>query len=95
MTIASGPRAGESVATNPSGYYRFPNVKGDELHLRVEKEHFEPKEVRVHRSRPTILANGDVRITQGDPQQHPGNILMGHRWPDEVRFILEEIAGGA
>ena len=91
VTIASGPRAGESVATNPSGYYRFPNVKGDELHLRVEKEHFEPKEVRVHRSRPTILANGDVPNYTRDPQQHPGNILMGHRWPDEVRFILEEI----
>ena len=91
VMIASGPRAGESVATNPSGYYRFPNVKGDELHLRVEKEHFEPKEVRVHRSRPTILANGDVLNYKGDPQQHPGNILMGHRWPDEVRFILEEI----
>ena len=91
VTIASGPRAGESVATNPSGYYRFPNVKEDELHLRVEKEHFEPKEVTVHRSRPTILANGDVPNYTRDPQQHPGNILMGHRWPDEVRFILKEM----
>ena len=81
VTIASGPRAGESVATNPSGYYRFPNVKGDELHLRVEKEHFEPKEVRVHRSRPTILANGDVPNYTRDPQQHPGNILMGTAGP--------------
>ena len=91
VTIASGPRAGESVATNPSGYYRFPNVKVDELHLRLEKDHFEPKEVRVHRSRPTVLANGDVPNYTRDPQQHPGNILIGHRWPDEVRFILEEI----
>ena len=90
VTIASGPRSGESVATNPGGYYRFPNVKADELHLRVEKEHFEPKEVMVHRSRPTILANGDVPNYTRDPQQHPGNILIGHRWPDEVRFILEE-----
>ena len=90
VTISSGPRAGESVATNPSGYYRFPNVKGDELHLRVEKEHFEPKEVMVHRSRPTILANGNAPNYTGDPQQHPGNILIGQRWPDEVRFILEE-----
>ena len=91
VTIASGPRVGESVTTNPSGYYRFPNVSEDELHLRVEKEHFEPKEVRVHRSRPTILANGDVPNYTRGPQQHPGNILIGHRWPDEVRIILEEI----
>ena len=91
VTIASGPRSGESVATNPSGYYRFQNVAVDELHLRVEKEHFEPKEVIVHRSGPTILANGDVPNYTKDPQQHPGNILIGHRWPDEVRFILEEI----
>ena len=90
VTIASGSRAGESVATNLSGYYRFQNVTEDELHLRVEKEHFEPKEVMVHRSRPTILANGDVPNYTRDPQQHPGNILIGHRWPDEVRFILEE-----
>ncbi|MXV76149.1 hypothetical protein F4Z99_17985 [Candidatus Poribacteria bacterium] len=90
LTIASGPRSGESVATNPSGYYCFPNVKEDELHLRVEKEHFEPKEVMVRRSGPTILANGDVPNYTRDPQQHPGNILIGHRWPDEVRFILEE-----
>ena len=90
VTIVSGPRSGESVATNPSGYYRFRNVKVDELHLRLEKEHFEPKEVIVHRSRPTILANGDVPNFKGDPQQRPGNILIAHRWPDEVRFILEE-----
>lgn len=91
VTIVSGPRAGESVATNPSGYYRFPKVLGDELHLHVEKEHFEPKEVIVHRSRPTILANGDVPNYTRDPQQHPGNILIGQPWPDEVRFIFEEV----
>ncbi|MDE0323525.1 MAG: hypothetical protein OXN27_06335, partial [Candidatus Poribacteria bacterium] len=90
MTITSGPRVGESVTTNPSGYYRFQNVIGDELHLRVEKEYFEPKEVIVHRSRRTILANGDVPNYTKDLQQHPGNILIGQRWPDEVRFILEE-----
>ena len=44
----------------------------------------------MHRSRPTILANGDVPNYTRDPQQHPGNILIGHQWPDEVRFILEE-----
>ena len=90
VTIMSGPRSGESVVTNPSGYYRFPNVEGVELHLRVEKEHFEPKEVIVHRSRPTILANGDVPNYTEGPQQTPGNILIGQRWPDEVRFIFED-----
>ena len=90
VTIKSGSRAGESVITNNSGYYRFPNVRGDELHLRVEKEHFEPKEVIVHRSHLTILANGDVLNYPEDVQQNPGSILMGQSWPDEVRFILEE-----
>ena len=90
VTIKSGLRAGESVITNNSGYYRFPNVRGDELHLRVEKEHFEPKEVIVYRSQPTILANGDVLNYPEDVQQNPGSILMGQSWPDEVRFILEE-----
>ena len=90
VTIKSGSRAGESVITNNSGYYRFPNVHGDELYLRVEKEHFEPKEVIVHRSHPTILANGDVLNYPEDVQQNPGSILMGQSWPDEVRFILEE-----
>ena len=90
VTIKSGSRAGESVITNNSGYYHFPNVHGDELHLRVEKEHFEPKEVIVHRSHPTILANGDVLNYPEDVQQNPGSILMGQSWLDEVRFILEE-----
>ena len=90
VTIKSGSRAGESVITNNSGYYRFPNVRGDELHLRVEKEHFEPKEVIVHRSHPTILANGDVPNYPEDVQQSPGSILIGQRWLAEVRFILEE-----
>ena len=90
VTIMSGPRFGESVGTDENGYYLFPNVQGDELHLLVEKEHFEPKEVIVHRSLPTKLANGAVLNYPEDPQQHPGNILIGQRWPDEVRFIFEE-----
>ena len=91
VTIMSGSRAGESVITDDnSGYYHFPNVRGDELHLRVEKEHFEPKEVIVHRSHPTILANGDVLNYPEDVQQNPGSILMGQSWPDEVRFLFEE-----
>ena len=90
VTIMSGSRAGESITTDKNGYYLFPNVRGDELHLRVEKEHFETKEVIVHRSQPTILANGDVLNYSEDVQQNPGSILMGQSWPDEVRFLFEE-----
>ena len=90
VTIKSGSRTGESITTDKNGYYLFPNVRGDELHLRVEKEHFEPKEVIVHRSHPTILANGDVPNYPEDVQQSPGSILIGQRWLAEVRFILEE-----
>ena len=90
VTIKSGSRAGESVITNNSGYYRFPNVRRDELHLRVEKEHFEPKEVIVYRFLPTKLANGAVLNYPEDMQQNPGNILMGQSWPDEVRFLFKE-----
>ena len=89
VTIMSGTRAGESTVTDTEGYYLFKN-SADELHLRTEKDGYEPKEVIVHRSRPTILANGDKPNHSEDPQENPGNILIGHRWPDEVRFILEE-----
>ena len=51
-----------------SGYYRFSNVNEDELHLRVEKEHFD-KEDSEAVSRPTILSNGDVPNYAKDPQQ--------------------------
>ena len=89
-TIMSGSRTGESITTDKNGYYLFPNVRGDELHLRVEKEHFEPKEVIVHRFLPTKLANGAVLNYPEDVQQNPGSILMGQSWPDEVRFLFEE-----
>ena len=90
VTIVSGSRSGESITTDQSGYYLFPNVDGDALHLLVEKEHFEPKEVIVSRFHPTKLASGAVLNYHEDVQQHPGNILLGQRWPDEVRFIFEE-----
>ena len=86
----SGPRSGESVTTNQNGQYIFSNVEGDELHLLVEKEHFEPKEVIVHRSRPTSLPSGITLNYWEDPQKIPGNILMGQAWPEEVRFILQQ-----
>ena len=90
VTIVSGPRSGESITTDQSGYYLFPNVDRDALHLLVEKEHFEPKEVIVSRFHPTKLASGAMLNYHEDVQQHPGNILIGQQWPDEVRFILEE-----
>ena len=90
VTIMSGPRAGESTITDKNGRYRFVNVEGDELHLRVERRYLEPKEVLVHRSGPTMLP-GRVAIDHyEDPQRHPGTILIGQAWPDGVRFILKE-----
>ncbi len=89
VTIASGPRQGEHIVTDRNGRYRFLNVPGDTLHLRVERHHFEPKEVIVHRSRPTALANGIVPNYPGDPQRNPGNILIGQVWPEEAREFLE------
>ena len=89
VTIMTGSRAEESVTTEKGGYYLFQDVEEDELHLLVEKEHFEPKGVIVHRFRPTKLANGAVPNYRGDIQRHPGNILIGQQWPDEVRFMLE------
>ena len=90
VTIMSGTRTGENVTTDKNGYYLFPDVRGDELHLRVEKEHFEPKEVIVHRFLPTKLANGAVLNYPEDVQQNPGSILMGQSWPEEVRFLFKE-----
>ena len=90
VTIVSGPRSRERVITDQNGQYIFPNVEADELHLLVEKAHFEPKEVIVHRSRPTTLPNRMALNFHGDPQKNPGNILIGHAWPKEVQFILRE-----
>ena len=91
VTITAGAHSGEQVTTDEGGYYHFLNVNTDELYLRVEREHFEPKEVIVHRSRPTVLQqpNGGPTLERRDPWNTPGVIVMGQRWPDEVRFIFE------
>ena len=91
VTITAGSRAGEQVTTDQGGYYLFPNVNKDELYLRVEKEYFEPKEVIVHRARPTVLREqtGPV-IERKDPWNTPGTIVIGQRWPDAIRFIFRE-----
>ena len=90
VTIMAGARSGERTTTDGSGQYFFLNVAEDNMHLLVEKRGFEPKEVIVHRSRPTTLPHGVRMNYPGDVQNNPGVILMGHAWPDEVRFILEE-----
>ena len=91
VTAMSGSVSGTSVVTDYSGRYTFRNVGGDTLHLRVEKEGFEPKEVLVHRSRPTTLASGVRTNFPGDIQNTPGNILVGHRWPDDARRVLDKV----
>ena len=94
LTVISGERAGEQSITDEQGNYRFSDPAGEtlQLHLRTEKEGYEPKEVIVHRNeRTTTLADG-VAFNRDrlDPQKNPGTIFMGHEWPDEVRFILEK-----
>lgn len=88
VTIMAGPRTGERVMTNHNGQYTFRDVAENELHLRVEKEYFEPKEVIVYLDRQTILANGDKPNFRRRSKE-PGSIQIGQRWPDEIRPILE------
>lgn len=90
VTVMAGPQAGQKVATDPAGYY-YIKTEEKQLHLRVEKEWFEPKEVIVSRSEATMLANGDRMNHWKDPQHQSGVILIGQQWPDEVRYLLEEM----
>ncbi len=89
VTIMSGPRRGERVQTNRHGQYIFRNFREDEMHLLVEKEFFEPKEVFVYRSHPTTLPDRKVMNFYEDPQKNPGTILIGQAWPEEIRPILQ------
>ena len=91
VTALSGSVSGKRIVTDQNGRYLFRNVGGDVLRLRVEKEGFEPKEVLVHRSRPTALSSGVRTNFPEDVQNIPGNILIGHRWPDEARRVLSKI----
>ena len=94
LTVTAGERAGEQSVTNKDGQYRFSDPTGEtpQLRLRAEKEGYEPKEVIVHRLQPTkTLADGaHFSRRKKKTQETPGTILIGHRWPDKVRFILEE-----
>ncbi len=96
VTITHGPRKGEQVTTDEGGYFHFPNVKGDKMYLRVQRAYLEPKEVIVHRNKPTELQQlrpNEVFDAEHQnrerPQNAPGIILVGIRWPDAVRSILE------
>ena len=91
VTALSGSVSGKKVVTDQSGQYIFRNIGGDVLRLRVEKEGFEPKEVMVYRSRPTTLVSGVRTNFPGDIQNTPGNILVGHRWPDVARRVLSKV----
>ena len=96
LTVASGARTGEQSVTDENGNYRFSDPTGEtlQLHLRAEKEGYEPKEAIVHRTEPTKKFGDGVRFSvsahQEWPQRTPGTILIGHKWPDKVHFILEE-----
>lgn len=70
ITVVSGQQSGTRVITTSTGQYTFPSVAGNELHIRVEKGGFEPKEVTVHRTQPTTLSDGTVSRYGGDPKTH-------------------------
>lgn len=103
VTIIAGPRSGEQTVTDPGGYYLFRDIRLEDLidyglHLKVEKEHFEPKEVIAYRANiPTALRNPktglDARITvyRAGWLGKPGVVVIGQRWPDEIRFVFEEM----
>ena len=84
VTIMAGSDVGEKSITDQDGRYTFPNIEGDDLHLLVEKERFEPKEVIVHRSRATVLPNGIVPNFGGDLQKIPGYYL---NWACMAGFV--------
>ena len=95
VTITAGPHAEKRVVTDENGQYLFKGVREDTLRLRVEGEHLETKEVVAYRSRPTTLEDGTTSIHSGDPQNVPGNILIGQRWPDAVRPMLQQVRGAS
>ncbi len=98
LTVVSGERTGEQSVTDKKGNYRFSDPTGAtlQLRLRAEKKGYEPKEVIVHRSGPTETLDDGISggivfsLPKNDPQKAPGIILIGHEWPDKVRFILKK-----
>ena len=91
VTIIAGPRSGESVQTNLNGQYIFPEFDGDEIHIRLEKAEYEPKEVIVHRTKATVLRNDPLPLEYGGPQDQSGNVLIGAVWPEYAREVMEKM----
>ena len=96
VTITDGARAGEQVLTDEGGYFLFKDAPENRLYLRVERAYLEPKEVIVYRDRPTELQEippnrvfESVQHNRDTPDNAPGTVLVGLRWPDAVRFVLE------
>ena len=90
VSIVTGSRSGESVETDDSGRYSFPEFEGDEIHLRLEKDGYETKEAIVHRARPTTLPDR-VLLEYRGAQDESGTVLIGRRWPDYVRPVLGQM----
>ena len=90
VTIIAGPRSGERAQTNHNGRYTFPEVDGEELHIRLEKDGHEPKEVIVHRTRATTLQDR-LPLEYGGPQDKPGTVLIGIVWPEYAKQIMEKM----
>ena len=90
VTIVAGPRAGEQVETDHDGRYTLPELDGDELHLRLEKYEYEPKEVIVHRIRATTLPDR-LPLGYNGPQNQPGTVLIGLEWPRYMRPFLQRM----
>jgi hypothetical protein len=90
VTIMAGPRTGESTMTDNNGRYIFKDVEEEELHLRAERKFLEPKEVIVHRSRDTVMSDRTISNPFDLVQKNPGGIMLGHPWPDGIRFIFEK-----
>lgn len=97
VTILSGPKSGESTVSDENGYYHFPDVNEDELHLRVEKHCFETKEVLVSKTRRTAIMPGrhtpnyGGRFNLARERKVPGTITMGHAWPERIKKLLRQI----
>ena len=90
VTVFTGPRSGERVQTDHDGRYTIPDFDGDELTIRLEKSGHETKEVIVHRRNPTTLMDGK-HLGYDGPQNTPGTVLLGLKWPSGIRSVLRQM----
>ena len=89
VTITGGSRAGERVSSDGMGKYLIPEFDGEEILLRVEASGFELKEVVVSRTRPTTLTDRMPLGYLRGPQENPGTILIGLKWPSVIKDIIQ------